>query len=151
MWGRSLSSKRRLGAAASTLSAATSAAVVRSRAIGYAIARDPVSKSLLLGCPAPFTIVATRLITVSVIAAGEITPPTSERLEAAQLEVVRLEVCYSTSGVIIAYSDCIGVNPFREVRGVHNAEVAADSLGLGLGESGGRSETHEAEGGNDID
>jgi hypothetical protein len=53
--------------------------------------------------------------------------------------------------VLLACSDCIGVNALREVRGVHNAEVATDSLGLGLGESGGRSEAHEAEGGNDID
>ena len=36
--------------------------------------------------------------------------------------------------------------------GVHNTEVAAKSLGLGLGESGGRSEDHEAKGGtNDVD
>jgi hypothetical protein len=53
--------------------------------------------------------------------------------------------------VLLACSDCIGVNPLREVRGVHNAEVATNSLGLGLGESGGRSEAHEAEGDNDID
>jgi len=90
-------------------------------------ALDPATS--IIYCPAPFTTTATSPKAVSIGAAGSVSIITCEQLGAG-----------------------VWVNHLCDV----NAEVAANNLGLGLGESGlgesgGRSEAHEANGRNDID
>jgi len=114
-------------AAASALIATTRTAPVRKTAIPHARASDPLSISTILSCPAPLTRAtpAARFIAESVFAAAEIAPkPAFARLGALPS---RASI---TPGVLLACSDCIGVNPLWEVRDVHNVTEVADSLGV---------------------
>lgn len=140
-------------AAASARLATTSATLVRRTAVPVILALDPVSKSIVLGGPAPFTGagLSARLVAVSATAAADRVAKPAARLlpllKGIQLNALQIIVPLSNAlRVFLAFSDRIGVDALGEVGGVHDAEVAADKFSLLGGEFGGRYDAAEAEG-----
>lgn len=142
-------------AAATTSAAATSTTLVTRRAVTHARAANPVSKPVILSCPAPFARarLRARLVAMAPSTASEvILKPAAARLEAANLKITLREGLSRFSlRMFFACSDSVGINAIGEVWGIHDTEVATKWLGLGLGEFGSGGETEKAKGSNEVD